>query len=107
MKYKRHHELFEEKKFLEEKLERSFDGKKREEIEGELNKLQKEKAELEGKVQGYIGLSTDIYDLQAEIKKIEKEIKEYRGSGKKKYRKAPRPRQCPEQRAAVQSREIL
>lgn len=82
LKYKRYHELFEEKKFLEEKLERSFDGKKREEIEGELNKLQKEKAELEGKVQGYIGLSTDIYDLQAEIKKIEKEIKEYRGSGK-------------------------
>lgn len=82
LKYNKYRELLEEKKFLEEKLERSFDGKKREEIEGELTKLQKEKAGLEGKVQGYIGLSTDIYDLQAEIKKIEKEIKEYRGSGK-------------------------
>lgn len=87
LKYNKYHELLEEKKNLEEKLERSFDGKKREEIEGELNQLQKEKAEMEGKVQGYIGLSTDIYDLQAEIKKIEKEIRKYRGGVEKEGQK--------------------
>lgn len=88
LRYKKYQELLQQKEFLEEKKKRLLEGREREEIEGEFKQLQKEKAELDAKVQGYIGLSTDIYDIQAEIKKIEKEIREYKGTGEKAEQKA-------------------
>jgi len=83
LRYKKYQELLQQKEFLEEKKKRLLEGKEREEIEGEFKQLQKEKAELDAIVQGYTGLSTDIYDIEAEIKKIQKEIREYKGTGEK------------------------
>ncbi len=87
-RYKKYQELLQQKEFLEEKKKRLLEGKEREEIEGEFKQLQKEKAELDSKVQGYTGLSTDIYDIEAEIKKTEREIREYKGTGKAELQKA-------------------
>ncbi len=88
LRYKKYQELLQQKEFLEEKKKRLLEGKEREEIEGEFKQLQKEKAELDAKVQGYTGLSTDIYDIEAEIKKIEKEIRAYTGTGNKEKKTA-------------------
>jgi DNA repair exonuclease SbcCD ATPase subunit len=88
LRYKKYQELLQQKEFLEEKKKRLLEGKEREEIEGEFKQLQKEKAELDAKVQGYTGLSTDIYDIEAEIKKIEKEIRAYTGAGNKEKQTA-------------------
>ena len=88
LRYKKYQELLQQKEFLEEKKKRLLEGKEREEIEGEFKQLQKEKAELDAKVQGYTGLSTDIYDIEAEIKKIEKEIRAYTGTGNKEKQAA-------------------
>lgn len=79
-KFKKFKELAKERDYLIEKKRRLLDEKDAQTLEMEYNNLTKAKEDLEEKVKGYRGVSTNLYEIEAEIARLEREIQSDQGS---------------------------